>query len=75
MRSTSRCAASWSCLIVLAVPDCDGGGLGVGGYTPNKLLGKPWSQVSTLLSPELCLFFVAHGGQHSYCSSMFIEYS
>ena len=31
-------------------------------FTPNKLLGKPWSQVSTLLPPGTCLYFLSRIG-------------
>ena len=50
------------------------------GFTLSEFLDKPWSQVSPILPPGMCLciFFAAHsinGVQHSHCSSIFIEYS
>ena len=34
----------------------------VGGFTLNEFLDKPWSQVSTLLPPGSCLYFVSRIG-------------
>ena len=47
----------------------------VASFTLSDLLGKPWSQVSSLPSPPpvRAFLFIAHGVQRSHCWSIFVE--